>query len=72
MTFSFLHWECSRTAGTGGLFTGILMIGLGILLVVLAFLRGTRVRGAFNMLEGTTATATHRAIFFLVGVNCHL
>ena len=67
MTFSFLHWECPRAAGTGGLFTGIFMIGIGLFFIVLTFLRGTRVRGAFSRLEGSPATAIQRVLFFLVG-----
>jgi hypothetical protein len=52
---------------SGGAFTKILMILLGVGFMVASLAKSLRVRGAFSRLPGVPAAPVHRAICFVIG-----
>lgn len=60
-------WQCPKVAVSGGLFTKLLMLVLGVFFIVMSVMPGLRIRGAFSGEAGVPAARVHRTLFFLIG-----
>jgi hypothetical protein len=56
----------------GALLTKILLLLLGALFMAMSLAKGLAVRGALSKSPGTPAHATHRVLFFLVGLTAFI
>jgi hypothetical protein len=64
---SEFFWQCPSTLVSGGLFTKLLMLVIGVLLLSGSIMPGLKMRAAFSRQEGAPATRAFRGILLLIG-----
>ena len=52
---------------SGGLFTKLLMLAIGLLFAIASFMPDLKLRGALSRQEGIPATPIARVLFFFIG-----
>ncbi len=67
MTAGAFLGQCANTIVAGGLFTKVLMLGVGALVLGVSLIPGLRVRAVFGRGVGAPATPTFRVILFFIG-----
>jgi hypothetical protein len=67
MKTDLFFWTCPHLTVSGGLFTQLLMLAVGLFFVIVSLAPGMRVRGAFSRQPGVPATRTHRILIFSIG-----
>lgn len=67
MTAGPFLWQCPNTIVAGGLFTKLLMLGVGALVLGVSVMPGLRMRAAFSRREGVSATPAFRVVLFFIG-----
>ena len=60
-------WQCPNVVISGGLFTKLAMLALGLFFMTGSLLPGLKMRGAFSRQEGTPATPVARLILLFIG-----
>jgi hypothetical protein len=60
-------WQCPKVAVSGGLFTKLLMLVIGVFFMVMSFMPDLKIAPAFSRQAGVPAGRVQRIIFFFIG-----
>jgi hypothetical protein len=63
----FFLWECPKVTLSGGLFTKLLMLAIGLFCLAMRIIPGLRIAPAFSRKPGVPAAKVHRIILFFIG-----